>query len=321
MAAASEDDPVVPGLPSGEDSYRLPVAAVARRLGIAPATLRTWDRRYGLGPSAHQAGAHRRYTPDDLSRLSRMRRLTLEGMGPAEAARLVLAGESEDEPGVRARAQPSGRLGGGTVLALPGGAPAVRGLARAAMALDSPGCLRVLREELQARGVVSWWDEVVVPVLIAVGNRFQATGKGIEVEHLLSECVLGVVRGTFDDPLTDGPSVLLASAEDDAHALPVHVLAAALTLEGIAVRLLGARMPGWALASAVRRSGPAAVFLWSSLRRTADLGQLSSVPAMRPAPRILLGGPGWDPADVPPGVVLVGSLGEAVEGLISATGR
>ncbi len=30
----------------------LSVAAVARRIGIAPATLRTWDRRYGLGPSA-----------------------------------------------------------------------------------------------------------------------------------------------------------------------------------------------------------------------------------------------------------------------------
>ena len=27
---------------------RLTVAAVARRLGVAPATLRTWDRRYGL---------------------------------------------------------------------------------------------------------------------------------------------------------------------------------------------------------------------------------------------------------------------------------
>ena len=39
----------------------LTVAAVARRLGVAPATLRTWDRRYGLGPSSHEAGEHRRY--------------------------------------------------------------------------------------------------------------------------------------------------------------------------------------------------------------------------------------------------------------------
>ncbi|MBD9732408.1 MerR family transcriptional regulator, partial [Streptomyces sp. SID8111] len=29
---------------------------VARRLGVAPTTVRTWDRRYGLGPDAHTGG-------------------------------------------------------------------------------------------------------------------------------------------------------------------------------------------------------------------------------------------------------------------------
>ncbi|MCX0246766.1 MerR family DNA-binding transcriptional regulator, partial [Streptomyces drozdowiczii] len=33
---------------------------VARRLGVAPTTVRTWDRRYGLGPEAHTGGRHRR---------------------------------------------------------------------------------------------------------------------------------------------------------------------------------------------------------------------------------------------------------------------
>ena len=45
----------------------LEVAAVARRLGVATGTLRTWDRRYGLGPSEHQAGTRRRYTAADLA--------------------------------------------------------------------------------------------------------------------------------------------------------------------------------------------------------------------------------------------------------------
>ncbi|MFM8693986.1 MAG: transposase, partial [Actinomycetota bacterium] len=34
-------------LKSGLEDERLTVASVARRLGVAPATLRTWDRRYG----------------------------------------------------------------------------------------------------------------------------------------------------------------------------------------------------------------------------------------------------------------------------------
>src|SRR5512142_3007033 len=70
---------------------RLTVAAVARRLGVAPATLRTWDRRYGLGPTEHEQGTRRRYSAEDLRRLELMRRLTLEGVAPAEAARLAVA--------------------------------------------------------------------------------------------------------------------------------------------------------------------------------------------------------------------------------------
>ena len=50
----------------------LTVAAVARRLGVAPATLRTWDRRYGIGPSGHAPGRHRRYSPEDMGRLELM---------------------------------------------------------------------------------------------------------------------------------------------------------------------------------------------------------------------------------------------------------
>ncbi|HEX5512498.1 MAG TPA: MerR family transcriptional regulator, partial [Actinomycetales bacterium] len=69
----------------------LKVAAVAKRLGVAPATLRTWARRYGVGPPAHTAGAHRQYTVEDLARLLVMRRLTLEGVAPAEAARIALS--------------------------------------------------------------------------------------------------------------------------------------------------------------------------------------------------------------------------------------
>ncbi|HMA46918.1 MAG TPA: MerR family transcriptional regulator, partial [Frankiaceae bacterium] len=61
---------------------RYTVAAVARRLGIAPATLRTWDRRYGMGPTDHQAGTRRRYSHADVARLELMRRLTVDGVAP-----------------------------------------------------------------------------------------------------------------------------------------------------------------------------------------------------------------------------------------------
>ena len=64
----------------------LTVAAVARQIGVAPATLRTWARRYGLGPSGHEAGEHRRYCASDLAKLMLMRRLISAGVAPADAA-------------------------------------------------------------------------------------------------------------------------------------------------------------------------------------------------------------------------------------------
>ena len=73
------------------------VAAIARQLGLAPATLRTWDRRYGLGPQAHEAGLHRRYSHEDVARLQIMRRLVMSGMAPAQAAQVALATTDFDQ--------------------------------------------------------------------------------------------------------------------------------------------------------------------------------------------------------------------------------
>ncbi|MET8465302.1 MerR family transcriptional regulator, partial [Micromonospora zamorensis] len=95
----------------------LSAGAVARRLGVAVTTLRTWHQRYGLGPSEHIPGHHRRYTPTDLARLEIMRRLTAEGVSPAEAARWARQAPDPTPNGTvtPVRIPPSGRDGGGTI--------------------------------------------------------------------------------------------------------------------------------------------------------------------------------------------------------------
>ena len=75
MAAHEENR----GLGGDVDEPRLTVSGAARRLGIAPATLRTWDRRYGIGPSGHSHGRHRRYSAADMARLELMQRALMQG--------------------------------------------------------------------------------------------------------------------------------------------------------------------------------------------------------------------------------------------------
>jgi hypothetical protein len=301
---------------------RLTVAAVAHRLGVAPATLRTWARRYGLGPSEHIAGAHRRYTAADLARLQTMRRLTLEGVPPGEAARVALAQPLvESVAGDAPLPDSTGRLGprrggpGGRVLAMPGADAVVRGLGRAAMALDAHAVTAVVREEVSRHGVLHTWDHVLRPVLVAVGARWAATGEGVEVEHLLSDCTAVVLReiASAAPELPGRRPVLLSCAPDEHHSLPLHALAAGLGERGIGVRTLGPAMPASALQAAVRRTGPAALFIWSQLPGTADPAVLEALPVTRPPTAVVVGGPGWVPDRLPRRVTVAADLGHALE--------
>ena len=323
------------------------MAAVARRLGVAPATLRTWDRRYGLGPTLHSAGSHRRYSRSDIARLETMRRLVLDGVPPADAARLAIdhaappGADDGPPPGPSGRlsrsdgarpdgarpdgarpdgARPGGaRPGGpgGRVLALPGGSAESRGLARAAMALDAVSMRAAVDRALAEHGVIPTWTELLCPVLVAVGERWAATGEGVEVEHLLAETAGSALRAVSTAPEPrNGRPVLLACAPEEQHSLPLSALAAALAEQGIGARLLGGGLPLAALRAAVRRTGPAALMVWAHAATSADARLLDALPVLRPPVTVLAGGVGWIGRPLPARVSYVPDLVSAV-GLVS----
>ncbi|MCX9190453.1 MerR family transcriptional regulator [Carbonactinospora thermoautotrophica] len=303
----------------------LTVSAVARRLGVAPATLRTWARRYGLEPSGHVAGAHRRYTPADIARLETMHRLMLDGVSAAEAARAALALDVEDvgpEKVLEEPPRPRPRRRGGPVPRLRDGIPAARGLARAAMALDTPAVAELLAGSIEQRGVIWTWDNLLVPVLIATGERCASSGEGIEVEHALTDCAMAVLRRGLErlrQPANARP-VLLSCVAEEQHSLPLYAVAAALAERRVASRLLGARVPATAAAAAVRRIGPAAVFLWARMPGYGTAEYVRALPRTRPASVVVVGGPGWAGARLPYGIRTVVDLSEATHALLAAVG-
>jgi hypothetical protein len=352
----STEDSLQPGVadapsPPGEVAdvraeAALSVAGAARGLGVAPATLRSWERRYGIAPSLHTKGGHRRYGPEDLAKLQVMHRLVRDGVPPAEAARVAMrspAGawptdsgtpfaallstpaDSSVAPAVAAAdgapegapaAAGAGSPGGGRVLSMPHGTPAARGLARAAMALDAHSCQRTVDEALASQGALATWEGLIRPVLVSLGNRWAQTGRGVEIEHSFSVVVTGCLArhaARLGRPHNVRP-VLLASVAEELHDLPLLALHACLADEGIRSHVIGARTPEEALADAMQRLGPPVVFLWSQMRAV----RLPDLPAMRPAPALVVGGPGW--AETPDDVTRAGDLPDALGAVRTAMG-
>ena len=208
-----------------DDGIRLTVAAVAGRLGVAASTLRTWERRYGLGPSARTAGRHRRYDADDISRLETMRRLTGEGVAPADAARVAL-GQGADDPlaAVPARGDDAAE-----------GVLDPLSLAAAAVEADDARLRRMIARAVGSEAVLTAWQTLVRPALDLVEARDHGDRPGRDPAAALGAALLAVIRTVVDEG--GGAGSLLIHADGDRH-LDAHVLAAELVLRGAQVRVL-----------------------------------------------------------------------------------
>lgn len=285
----------------------LTVAAVARRLGVSPSTLRTWDRRYGLGPTDHSDGTHRRYSETDLARLQFMQRLVREGVRVADAARAAQDWQPTDT------VEEAKELDAESVEAEDAKIASTRltrGLLASATALDARGCATLLRASIDSRGVMWTWDEVLRPVLVAIGRNWERLGSGVEIEHLLSHCASTELLSVIERAAPRSPKpVLLACAPEEQHCLPLYALAAALAERGMESRILGAATPTDSLAAAMKRLGPAAVVVWAYLP-VQDTCAALTLPKLRPQPQVVAAGPGW--LTPPETATLVGDLASAV---------
>ncbi|MEV6681084.1 MerR family transcriptional regulator [Streptomyces erythrochromogenes] len=303
--------------------------AVARRLGISPTTLRSWDRRYGMGPAVRDGGRHRRWTVEDIAVLEDMCRLTTSGVPPSEAAGVALsranrsrAADPEPVPAAEPRRTQGPGPGGG--LPLGDIRQEFRGLARAAVRLDGPAMDELLAALVHGHGLVAAWEEVIAPTLHAVGRKWESSGdRYVEVEHLLSWHVSTVLRqvvGNAPPGPRDAAPVLMACVPGEQHSLPLEALAAGLAERALPMRMLGAAVPAAALAASVRRTGPSAVVLWSQSRHTADRTLARQVSATafgvrgaRTRPLVVLAGPGWGNRAPGPGMLRPAGLREALD--------
>lgn len=266
------------------------VGSVAERLGISASTLRTWERRYGVGPTHRTSGGHRRYTENDIQRVMLIKSLIASGAPPMEAARVA---QSTPADGL---AQALSDAAGDDHGADLEHEQVVDAIISAARDYEPERIRSFIAGALRRDGVIPAWSGVIAPALIKIGREWSEGRLGIEAEHLTSEIVVGELRahtraaGRLD---SSGPTIVLTSAESDLHSLPLIALEAALADAGRACHVLGAQFPAKALASMTANLRPTIVFVWASLPRTEDDDMWQVVTSMVPPTTAILGGPGW----------------------------
>src|SRR5690349_8255010 len=151
------------------------IASVAELLGVSVPTLRSWERRYGVGPTQRTEGGHRRYALADIERLQRLRRLIADGMPTASAAAAVQRSDTAGSPRRRVRRDSEVEF------------------ALAVDAIDGPRIARAAATLLRERGVEDAWTSVFVPTLIEVGTRWLTADTGIACEHVLTDALRDVL--------------------------------------------------------------------------------------------------------------------------------
>ena len=201
------------------------MSSVSDELGVSPSTLRTWERRYGLGPAQRETGERRRYQPEDVDRLRAMIHHVRAGMSAAEAAKRALA-ES-------------------TLLPRRGPANAAQ-LRSVALSDDYQRLEEVIEAAVASHGLVHTWSRFVEPALKSLRSAPGGDPVGSSPAIMLVNAFQRVCRCAYQSrptrALIGGDRIAIVS--DALHETPAQVVGVALAWYGCDVRLLSSEKYG-----------------------------------------------------------------------------
>lgn len=227
----------------------LRIGELARRAGIAPATLRAWERRYGIVEPTRTESGYRLYSEDDERRLRRMIELITRGAAPAEAAARVTAEADENGAG--------GREGGAL-----DSAALQDELFAALHDYDGPAAHRVIDRAIAAYSVEALLVEIVLPVLRRIGDTWSRAETSVAQEHFASSLIRGRLMALSRGwGAGSGPLALLACPAGEEHDLGLVAFGLLLSERGWRVALLGSDTPLEDLSQTVERLAPSVLVL------------------------------------------------------------
>lgn len=265
------------------------VGAVSRITGLSAHVLRAWETRHQAVSPIRTEGGTRRYRPADVARLRLLRAASRAGHPIGSIAHLEDAAlrELAAEPEV-APALPLGPI------------------LDAIETLDAEEVQRQLGLMLAALGPRRFGLDVALPLLSAVGDRWEKGSLCIASEHLASVLVGNLLGSALyaRRPGSGAPHVVFATPSGERHELGLLTSAVVAADTGARCTYLGADLPLDEIARAVETLEADALALGAGRLAPAEIVRALQeirrrVPATVP---IWLGGPGTERLKLPEGV-------------------
>ena len=266
------DEAVEPG--------RVRIGELSRRTGVSPDLLRAWEQRYGLLDPSRSAGGFRLYSREDEGRVRAMTASMAQGLSASEAAARAVAAAGEIAP-------PDRPLVGELAAALE----------RSLDLFDVEGANAAFDRLLANVAVETLLQDVLLPFLHRLGDRWQRGEVSVAQEHFASNLVRGWLLGLARTSEGSGPTVVLACPPGEEHDLPLIMYGIVAGRRGRRVVFLGADTPIETLRDVVATTRPAAVVLAATRPESLQI-HAAAISALAADTRVLIGGEGATPEDV-----------------------
>src|SRR6478672_9956160 len=267
------------------------IKRAAEVTGISVATLRAWERRYGVVSPQRSDGGYRLYGPDDVRALAIMNSLVNEGWSAREAAAETLNRLSSRDSGQNRRP--------GTVAALRpsnGGIQSedAEALIRAAERLDTASAAAVLDARFALGTFEHVIDDWLMPTLQRVGEEWAHGRLTVAGEHLVAYAVQRRLAAAYEaaSVRVDGPTLLIGLPPGSRHELGLLAFAVAARRAGFATVYVGADLPAddWVRAIEARRAAGIVMAVPRDIDITAAQDIVDTIGRTHPEVVIGLGG-------------------------------
>ncbi|WP_237768229.1 MerR family transcriptional regulator [Serinicoccus sp. CNJ-927] len=261
---------------------RYTVKQVAEATGIPAATLRAWERRYGVVQPQRSSSQYRLYDEEDVRRLTHMAELVRHGTPASLAATQVRSADAE-----RAPTEAERRTGLG---------PPVADLIRAAQRYDDTAVSQVLDRALAGVSFEQALEGWLMPALTELGRAWERGELDVSGEHFVSAAVHRRLASAFDaaGPNSGAQVALVGLPPGALHLFGTMGFAVCLRRQGIDVRFLGADVPHESWEHSVDALRPGGVVISVPMPRdTAPAARLvDSLHAAHPQLPLWVGGHG-----------------------------